>query len=181
MLAIGAALFVGGGFGSSDAYTVDGVENACDLVDPSPLNRWEDQRKTIEHTETPAKGDRGGSLRCLIRNQNFYDVAELSVLVSLSSRAEEGYRTWKNLAQIGTEVVEISGLGQQAYFTSDSDGCHHSADGSCLEYTIGVLDSVLNLQITLLVEVGDGRAINDSEVADVARVYAERMMASLRK
>ncbi|MFI7526477.1 hypothetical protein [Nocardia salmonicida] len=182
MLVIGAALFAGGSLGSSSAYSVDDIDNACDLVDPVPLNRWEDQHDKTEHEETSKFGSADGSLRCLIRNQDFNDVAELVLTASVNAEwAEDNFRTGKNLDQIGAEVVEIPDLGQQAYFRSDSEGCHHSADGSCLEHTIVVRDDDLLLRVRLLVEVGSGRAINDSEVAEVARVYVERAIASLRK
>ncbi|BAD58288.1 hypothetical protein NFA_34400 [Nocardia farcinica IFM 10152] len=179
MAGIGTALVLGNL--STGPYSADGVDNACDLVDPTPLNRWEDQRKTIEHRELPAGGSTGGFLRCKIRNQSD-DVVEFEMSAAMNPRyAEDNYLRAKASSQTSSGVVEVAGLGQQAYFTSDSDRCYTPVDGECLDHTIMVLDHNLTLEVRLLVEVGRGRAINSTEVADVARVYVERIMVALRK
>ncbi|MET8649881.1 hypothetical protein [Nocardia aurea] len=59
--------------------------------------------------------------------------------------------------------------------------CHEPIDGECLNYEIVVRDSNLLLRIGLTIEVGKGRAINDSEAGEVTHVYVERVMTSLRR
>src|SRR5690606_27388176 len=56
VLIVGATLFfVNHQSSGAGPYTTAGVDNACDLVDPTPLDRWEDQREKVENEEVERK------------------------------------------------------------------------------------------------------------------------------
>lgn len=179
-----AAKGLGGGDKSWEGnYAMDKVTDSCKLVDVNILGQWAPNQKDVTHTENqPDSRWGGGSLNCRARNEGTgINDATLSMQADFASKySSPSYKIWKDTATsttgTGRASGPVSGLGEEAYFSSREDA---SSSFNTLDYTIGVLNS--NLSIQLEISVYSKTPIDKSAVAAACEAQARKVMAGLRK
>ncbi|MET7773120.1 hypothetical protein [Nocardia sp. NPDC005366] len=169
---------------SQGDYAMDNVTNSCDLVDTTILDNWAPTAQPSTHTERkPSEGIGGGSLNCRAKNDGTGIIeATLTMDADFAYKysGNTSYDTWKNsdtgTSGTGRSSGAIPGLGEQAYYAArESD----STSFNKLEYTVGVKDSNVSVQIEITVYAKT--SINRSGVAAACEAQARRVLDRLRK
>ncbi|GAB2664225.1 hypothetical protein [Nocardia goodfellowii] len=189
LLIVVAIVRIGGSASSPSAagdYTLAGLRDGCDVVDPSPLEQWAVVRSGIDQTDSPPSTSHGGHFRCTIRNQD-HNVAEVRVQASINAPGgEPSYFENKNSRKqflgTGGVMTDVSGVGEQAFETVDAVDCFMQFAGGCLTYELGLLDSNLSLLVRVKIELGtEGDRIDKDAVAGATRMIAQQVMGELRR
>ncbi|MFD0361978.1 hypothetical protein ACFQZZ_11040 [Nocardia sp. GCM10030253] len=175
---------IGGGDKSwAGDYAIDKVTDSCSLVTPSILARWAPTQKELTHTENqPDSSFGGGSLNCNAKYEGSgINDASMTMDADLESKYGSPYYTiWKDIdtgtSGTGRASGAVSGLGEEAYFASREDS---SSSFNSLDYTIGVLDSNLSVQVEITIY--SKTPIDKAAVAAACEAQARQVMAGLRK
>ncbi|MFQ6327716.1 hypothetical protein ACLMAL_16455 [Nocardia sp. CWNU-33] len=164
-------------------YAMDKVTDSCSLITPSVLARWAPTQKELTHTEDQPDSDYGGgSLNCDAKYEGTsINSASLTMDADFASKyGSPHYNIWKDIdtgtSGTGRSSGAVSGLGEEAYFAYREDT---STSFNSLDYTIGVLDSNLSLQVEI--SIYSKTSIDRSAVAAAAEAQARQVMAGLRK
>ncbi|MEU4344075.1 hypothetical protein AB0H00_22920 [Nocardia sp. NPDC023852] len=202
-MAIG--IFVGGDGGSESAaasatarpgsgpgiYSMNGITNACDLVDPTPLTKWSStHREDPQHQEFPPNTADGGNLYCAIRytspstvvDDATVDEAGISLQAQFTgAEAAPAYDRWKQTdtaaSGAGRASGEVTGIGAQGYWhTSATD------TRSGMTYILGVRDSNISVRVEVAVLRAKGEPpVNRDELDTIAKNQAQQALNGLKK
>ncbi|MGH3659038.1 MAG: hypothetical protein ACRDUA_20495, partial [Micromonosporaceae bacterium] len=176
------------GGGESAKYSADKVSNACDVVDPTVLEKWAaNEDKPPEHREN--KNDYYSSFTCSARYKadgDDYSTASLSLYASVmgedsSSDPKESFarseKSAKGQTGTGRESGDVSGLGEDAYYASYETSSEYS---SSVMYELGVVDGNLTFTIHISAFVGEGEEVTKDDVATVAKEQAEKVLEGFK-
>ncbi|MEU1982964.1 hypothetical protein [Nocardia sp. NPDC019395] len=170
-------------------YSMNGVTNACDLVDPTPLHRWSSTPdQPPYHAENPPSTDSGGDMTCQFSYKSlssdgahYYQVAiELDVEFTAAGAAP-AYDEWKlgdTAAEPGHASGEVTGIGAQGYeATWVTDQEYYGS----MTYVVGVQDSNVSVKVRIPVmrQLGEPQVSLD-ELGAIARNQAQRTLDRLR-
>lgn len=172
-------------------YSMSGITNACDLVDPTPLHRWSSTpRQAPVHQEFPPNNSDGGNLNCAIRytspstvpDDATVDEAGIGLQAQLTGAAAAlAYDRWKQTDTAATgsgrASGEITGIGAQGYWhTATTD----TSNG--MTYIVGVQDSNVSIRVEVAVLRAKGEPpVNRDELATIAENQARRALDGLKK
>lgn len=164
-------------------YTMDGVDNACDLVDPTVIRQWAAVHKETTHTENAPTGDwGGGSLRCRVSNEGSdSDDADLNMDADFDSKyGTPMYETWKksdtSTTGTGYSSGPVSGIGEEAYYAAQE---RPYSSFTSFDYTIGVRDS--NVSVKVEINITASKRIDKQTVDQVAMQQVRKVLSGLRK
>ncbi|WP_328389478.1 hypothetical protein [Nocardia sp. NBC_00416] len=173
-------------------YSMRGVTDACDLVDPTPLTRWASTpRPDPAHEQTPASGN-FGNLQCSVYYDNStgdefpMNTAAMRVWAdvvdgSAARKYDHCTRTTAELADSGSEVTsgEFTGIGTRGYWQFEADNFGGIVDA---EYGVCVLDGGVAVQVQIeLSREKDSPAVGRDELDTVARAQARKVLDGLRQ
>lgn len=172
-------------------YSMSGITNACDLVDPTPLHRWSSTpREAPVHQEFPPNNFDGGNLYCALRYNSpstvpddaTIDEAGIGLQAQITgAAAAPAYDRWKQTDTAATGPGrawgEITGIGAQGYWyiaaTDTSNG---------MTYIVGVQDSNVSVRVEVAVLRAKGEPpVNRDELATIAENQARRALDGLKK
>ncbi|MFD4401507.1 hypothetical protein ACFWPH_01960 [Nocardia sp. NPDC058499] len=174
---------------SPGMYSMNGVANACDLVDPTPLHKWSSTPDQAPyHHETPPSDDDPGRLACQFsyRSQSgdgvHWNQAAIDLQVEFTARgAAPAYDEWKqqDTAGPGVNFGEVTGIGSQGYWhTSTSDTSHTTG----FDYIVGVQDDNVSLRVRVPILRQHGEPVpNADELGMIARDQARRTLDGLKQ
>lgn len=203
VLAVGLLIgfVVGGGMGTNASagesttvppgpgtYSMNGVTNACDLVDTAPLTRWSPTPEHAPaHEETLPTPSSDGLLRCEVdyTSRTGDELAEFSLneagmLVEAEVAAGEpsfGHLCTKP-ARTGVTIGKITGLGSRACWISDVYGDLVQN----ISYTVEVEDGNIGVRVRINLTREQGSPpVSRSELDTVARSQVRRTLDGLRE
>ncbi|MFE7802555.1 hypothetical protein [Nocardia sp. NPDC057440] len=206
VLGIGVAIgmFVGGGGGSESAgasatarqgsgpgtYSMNGITNACDLVDPTALIKWSSTPKdTPNHRETQPSTHDSGSLKCDVGytsstgDKFSMNRARMSVEAEFTDgTAPPFYDHWKHadIATAGPGSVsgEVTGIGSQGYWHSEVTG-NLVAE---MAYVVCVQDGNVSVRVKIALTREKGSpAVSLDELDSIARPQVRSALDGLRE
>lgn len=169
-------------------YSMNGVANACDLIDPTPLLRWSatPDRPPV-HDERPPSADNSGSLSCQLGYQSqsgdgvHWNQAAIDLHVEFTAPgAAPVYDEWKQkdtAPRPGVNSGELTGLGTQAYWhTAVAD----SSSTTGTDYVVGAQDSNVSVRVRIPILRQHGEPpVDSAAVGAIARDQAERVLDGL--
>ncbi|WP_433626343.1 hypothetical protein [Nocardia sp. CA-120079] len=171
-------------------YSMSGITNACDLVDPTPLHRWSSTpREAPVHQEFPPNNSDGGNLYCALRytspstvpDDATVDEAGIGLQAQITGADAPAYDRWKQTDTTATGSGrawgEVTGIGAQGYWhTASTD------TGNGMTYIVGVQDSNVSVRVEVAVLRAKGeRPVNRDELAGIAESQARRALDGLKK
>jgi len=172
-------------------YSMSGITNACEMVDPTPLHRWSSTpREAPQHQEFPPSTSDGGNLYCAIRYTSPSTVPDYATVdeagIGLQAQftgavAAPAYDRWKQTDTAATgsgrASGEITGIGAQGYWhTATTD----TSNG--MTYVVGVQDSNVSVRVEVAVLRAKGEPpVNRDELATIAENQARRALDGLKK
>ncbi|MFI5718020.1 hypothetical protein [Nocardia sp. NPDC051750] len=172
-------------------YSMSGITNACDLVDPTPLHRWSSTPdKPPYHVENPPGTlDRAGDLTCQFTYQtlssddaHYYQVGIELEAEFTATGAAPAYDEWKRGhtadAEPGHASGATTGLGAQGYWaTWVKDQEYYGG----MTYIVGVQDSNVSVKVKIAVlrQLGEPQVSLD-ELGAIARSQAQRALDGLK-
>ncbi|MBF6467337.1 hypothetical protein IU427_19430 [Nocardia beijingensis] len=172
-------------------YSISGITNACDLVDPTPLHRWSSTpREAPQHREFPPNNFDGGNLYCAIRYTSPSTVPDDATVdeagIGLQAQctgpdAAPVYDRWKQTdtgaTGPGRASGEVTGIGAQGYWhTATTD----TSNG--MTYILGAQDSNVSVRVEVAVLRAKGEApVNRADLATIAENQARKALDGLRK
>ncbi|MFQ6396139.1 hypothetical protein ACLMAJ_22030 [Nocardia sp. KC 131] len=201
VLGIGVAIGISiGGDGDSDStarqgagpgtYSINGITNACDLVDPTPLTKWSaTPRDAPNHQETPPSAYDSGGLKCDVgytssTGDEFpMNRARLSVEAEFTDgTAPPFYDHWKHsdtvTAEPGSVSGEVTGIGGQGYW-------HFEVTGNLvaeMAYVVCVQDGNVSVRVKIALTREKGSpAVGRDELDSIARPQVRRALDGLRE
>ncbi|MGO4617173.1 hypothetical protein AB4305_22275 [Nocardia sp. 2YAB30] len=206
VLGIGVALgiFVGSDGGSASAggsatarqgsgpgtYSMNGITNACDLVDPTPLTKWSSTPKGApDHRETRPSTHDSGSLKCDVgytsssTDEFPMNRAGMSVEAEFTDgTAPHFYDHWKHAdtvtAEPGSVSGEVTGIGSQGYWHSEVTGNLVAR----MAYVVCVQDGNVSVRVKIALTREKGSpAVSWDELDSIARPQARRALDGLRE
>ncbi len=173
-------------------YSMSGITNACDLVDPTPLTKWASApRLDPDQEKTPQSGT-FGVLRCSVYYGNSagdrfpMNLAEISVRADVTDgSAARRYDYWKrtaaDLADDGSVVAsgEFTGVGTQGYWQFEADNFGGIVDS---KHFVCVWDGGVAVQVTIdLSREKESPAVDRDELDAVARSQARKILDGLQQ
>ncbi len=172
-------------------YSMGGITNACDLVDPTPLHRWSSTPKEVpQHRERPPNNFDGGNLYCAIRytspstvpDDATVDEAGIGLQAQFTGAdAAPAYDRWKqtdtSATGSGRASGEVTGIGTQGYWhTATTD------TGNGMTYIVAAQDSNVSVRIEVAVLRAKGEPpVNREELATIAENQARKALDGLKK
>lgn len=173
------------------SYSMSGITNACDLVDPVPLHRWSSTpAQPPYHAENPPGTlDGAGDMECQIIYQSLssngvhpYQVGiELEVEFTAAGAAP-AYDEWKHTdtatAEPGHASGDAIGIGVQSYWaTWVKDQEYYGS----MTYVAAVQDSNVSVRVRLPVlrQLGEPQVSLD-ELGAIARDQVQRALDGLK-
>ncbi|WP_157114713.1 hypothetical protein [Nocardia niwae] len=172
-------------------YSISGITNACDLVDPTPLHRWSSTpREAPQHREFPPNDYDGGNLYCAIRytspstipDDATVDEAGISLQAQFTGAdTAPAYDGWQQTDTGSTGARrasgEVTGIGTEGYWhTATTD------TGNAMTYILGVQDSNVSVRVEVAVLRAKGEPpVNREELATIAENQARRALDGVRK
>ncbi|WP_227997526.1 hypothetical protein [Nocardia australiensis] len=170
-------------------YSMNGIANACDLVDPTPLHRWSSTPDQAPyHHETPPSNHDPGSLSCQFSYKSqsgdgvHWNQAAIDLRVEFTAAgAAPAYDEWKqeDTTGPGANSGEVAGIGSRGYWhTATSD----SSNSTGLDYVVGVEDDNvwLRVRIPILRQHGEP-PLNPDELRVIAGNQARQALDGLRR
>ncbi|WP_141692042.1 hypothetical protein [Nocardia brasiliensis] len=172
-------------------YAMSKAANACDLVDPTVLQRWSSTPdQPPSHRETQPSAHDPGSLTCQVSFKSLagdgvqWNQAAIDLRVEFTAAgAAPAYDEWKRkdttTTGSGLDSGDVPGIGARGYWhTAVSD----SSSTTGMDYVVGVQDSNVSVRvrIPLLRQHGEP-PVHLDEVGAVARNQAQRALDALRK
>ncbi|MGK8524956.1 hypothetical protein ACRS6B_27000 [Nocardia asteroides] len=172
-------------------YSISGIADACDLVDPTPLHKWSSTPKGApEHRESPPNTADGGSLSCSIRYTSPSTLPDDATIneAGIGLRAQitgagaaPAYDQWKKTdtgaTGPGRASGEVFGIGAQAYWYIAT-----TETGNGKTYIVGAQDSNVSVRVQVAVLRAKGEPpVNRDELAVIAESQARKALAGLRQ
>ncbi|WP_280507025.1 hypothetical protein [Nocardia flavorosea] len=173
-------------------YSIAAIENACDLVDPTPLTRWASTpRPGPVHEQTRASGD-FGNLQCSLSCQFTYksrsgdgvhwNQAAIDLQVEFTAPGSApAYDQWKREDTTGPGVNsgEVTGIGSRGYWCTATAGTGHT---TALDYIVGVQDDNVSLRVRIPTLSQHGEPVpNADDLGMIARNQARLALDGLQK
>ncbi|WP_181721686.1 hypothetical protein [Nocardia gipuzkoensis] len=172
------------------AYSMNGITNACDLVDPTPLTKWSPTPKGApEHKETRPTAYGSGSLKCDAEytsatvGEFSMNKAAMSVEAEFTNGAAAPfYDHWKH-ADVETPGAEsdsgaVTGIGNQGYWYSEVRG-NLVAN---MTYVVCVQDGNVSVRVRIsLTREKDSPVVRRDELDSIARSQVRRTLDGLRE
>ncbi|BDT99484.1 hypothetical protein IFM12276_25130 [Nocardia sputorum] len=171
-------------------YSMNGIADACDLVDPAPLHKWSSipDRPPFHH-ETPPSADDPGRLSCQFSYKSLagdgvhWNQAGIDLRVEFTTAgAAPAYDDWKRQDTTpgsGSGSGELTGIGAQGYWhTSVSEFSYTTG----MDYLVGVQDSNVSVRVRIPILRQHGEPpVNPDELGAIARNQAKQALDGLRK
>ncbi|MFE7741727.1 hypothetical protein [Nocardia sp. NPDC057455] len=171
-------------------YSMIGIANACDLVDPAPLHKWSSTPdQPPYHHETAPRVDGPGRLSCQFSYKSLagdgvhWNQAAIDLRVEFTAAgAAPAYDDWKRQDATpgsGRSSGEVTGIGAQGYWhTAVSDFSYTTG----MDYLVGVQDSNVSVRVRIPILRQHGEpSVNLDELGAIARIQAQRALDGLRK
>lgn len=171
-------------------YSMSGIANACDLVDPAPLLQWSSTPdQPPSHHETPPSVYTPGRLSCqfsyksLARDGVHWNQAAVDLSVEFTAAgAAPTYDDWKRqdtTPGAGSSSGEMTEIGAHGYWrTAVSESSHTTG----MDYLVGVQDSNVSVRVRIPILRQRGEpSVNLDELGAVARNQARQALDGLRK
>ncbi|MGY1898702.1 hypothetical protein [Nocardia gipuzkoensis] len=172
------------------AYSMNGITNACDLVDPTPLTKWSPTPKGApEHKETRPTAYGSGSLKCDAEytsatvGEFSMNKAAMSVEAEFTNGAAAPfYDHWKHddVETPGAELDSgaVTGIGDQGYWYSEVRG-NLVAN---MTYVVCVQDGNVSVRVRIsLTREKDSPVVRRDELDSIARSQVRRTLDGLRE
>jgi hypothetical protein len=170
-------------------YSLNGITNACDLVDPTPLTRWASTPTgTPEHQETrPAASDSGG-LKCDVgyANSTTDEYSMNNARMSVEAEFTDGsappfYDHWKHADTVtrgaGAVFGAATGIGSQGYWYSAATG-NLVTD---MVYVVCVQDGNVSVRVQISLTREEGSpAVSRDDLDPIASAQVRRALDGLR-
>ncbi|MFI5718019.1 hypothetical protein [Nocardia sp. NPDC051750] len=165
-----------------------GIDNACDLVDPTPLTRWSPTPEHAPvHEETLPSGYSNGLLSCEVSYTSRTDdvLAEFSMNEAgmlVEAEIAAGTPSFGHLctkpASTGVTIGEITGLGTRACWISDEFGDLVEN----IYYTVEVVDGNVGVRVRINLTREQGSPpVSRDEIDRVARSQVRRTLDGLHQ
>ena len=170
-------------------YSMNGIADACDLVDPTPLHQWSSTPdRAPYHHETPPSDDDPGSLSCQFTYKSqsadgvHWNQAAIDLQVEFTAAGSApAYDQWKQEDTTGPDSLsgEVTGIGSQGYWhTAMVD----STDTTGLDYVVGVQDDNVSLRVRIPILRQHGEPLtNPDELGVIARNQARQTLDGLKR
>lgn len=171
---------------TAPAYSMNGISDACDLVDPAPLTTWSPiPAGPPQNREVRPGVDGAGSLACGLRytSDNPLNRAEILVDVDFTTGdAPPSYDHWKrgDTAKTGEGVESgpITGIGTEGYWHSETLG-NLVTD---TRYVLAVLDGNVSVRVRLNVSRDkDSSQVHRAELQSIAEAQARKALTGLKQ
>ncbi|WP_159080504.1 hypothetical protein [Nocardia suismassiliense] len=168
---------------------MNGISNACDLVDPTPLHKWSSTPdQPPYHHETAPSARAPGRLSCqfsyksLAGDGTHWNQAAIDLSVEFTATgADPAYNQWKHKDTngSGSNFGDITGIGAQGYWhTVVSDSSHTMGT----DYVVGVQDSNVSVRVRIPILRQHGEPSLDMDaLGTIARNQAQRALEGLKK
>lgn len=198
LIVVGAVLFVillicgiggialvnsdSGSEGTDGDYSMEGVTNACDLVDASVLDQWATTLDETTHQENAPESYGGGSLNCQVSKEGTdSNSARLAFDAAFDSEyGSYGYDDWKksDTATTGTDYSSgaVTGLGDDAYYSSQITDY---SSFQTLDYTVAAKAGNVSVKVNLYITY-DG-VVDRSTVDRICKDQVRKALDELRK
>lgn len=167
-------------------YSMTGISDACDLVDPTPLTKWSPTPYgQPQHKETPPSAYYAGSLLCQIDYTTAGDPLDgANVILDVeftNGSAPSSYANWKRgyAAKTGPGVTSgpVTGIGAQGFWHSEVYGDLVIAT----RYALCVQDDNVSVRIRLDFSRQQGVAPVDRNVLEpIAEAEARKALNGLK-
>lgn len=170
---------------AAPGYSMDRVGNACDLVDPAPLQKWSPTLTgPPKHEEARPSRTSAGSLSCQMRysSGNVLDTAEVILDVNFTNgTAPSFYDNWKrgNAAKTGEGKASgpITGIGSEGFWHSEVYG----ELVANTRYVLCVLDGNVSVRVRLnFSRSRDVAQVHRTEVQPIAEAQARKALSGLK-
>ncbi|MGW4396156.1 hypothetical protein ACWEHA_12775 [Amycolatopsis nivea] len=167
-------------------YSMSGISNACDLLDPKPLAKWSATPTPPVHRERQPSDGYGGDLSCSLRytsTSKTDDVttneAGIAVRAAFASADRPpAYEQWNTKPSQGWTSGTIAGLGTRNYWRAGST----TEPGPGASYIVGVEDSNVTVEIQVAVHRAAGEApLKMDELSSIAQTQTRAVLARLKK
>ncbi|MBB1156843.1 MULTISPECIES: hypothetical protein [Amycolatopsis] len=170
---------------AAPGYSMDHVGNACDLVDPAPLQKWSPTPKgPPKHEEVRPSEHDAGSLNCEMRytGSDTLNTAEILLDVDFTEgTAPSSYSNWKRgtLAKTGEGKASgsITGVGTEGFW-------HSEVYGDLVANTRYVLCAVdANVSVRVRLNFSRTREVaqmHRTEVQPIAEAQARKVLNGLK-
>ncbi|MFI6041871.1 hypothetical protein ACIA8C_09565 [Nocardia sp. NPDC051321] len=172
------------------SYAMNGISDACDLVDPAAVQKWSSTPdKPPAHYENPPSTYDPGSLSCQFSYKSpssdgvHWNQAAIDLKVEFTAAgAAPAYDGWKRkdtTSSAGADSGDVTGIGTQGYWhTVVSDSSYTTG----MDYVVGVQDSNVSLRVRIPVLRQHGEPpIRLEELATIARNQAAQALDRLQK
>ncbi|WP_280415367.1 hypothetical protein [Nocardia carnea] len=170
-------------------YSMNGIGNACDLVDPTPLHKWSSTPDQAPyHHETPPSGDDPGRLSCQFTYKSqsgdgvHWNQAAIDLQVEFTAPgAAPAYDEWKqeDTTGPGGNSGEVTGIGSRGYWHTATEDTSHTIG---LDYIVGVQDDNVSLRVRIPILRQLGEPVpNTDELGVIARDQARQTLDGLKQ
>ncbi|WP_227997509.1 hypothetical protein [Nocardia australiensis] len=171
-------------------YSMSGITNACDLVDPTPLHQWSSTPdKAPFHAEYPPSTRGAGELTCQFtykslssNNTHYYQVAIDVDVEFTAAGADPAYDEWKPAdtatGKPGRDSGDVTGIGTQGYWASwVTDAEYYGA----MTYLVAVQDSNASVRVSIPImrQLGEPQVTPD-QLDAIARAQVQRILDGLK-
>jgi hypothetical protein len=165
---------------------MDGVSDACDLVDPAPLTTWSPiPADPSRHREVRPGVNGAGSLECRFRysGDNPLDTAEVLLDVDFTTGdAPPSYDDWKRgdaaKTGAGAESGPITGIGTEGYWHAETSGDLVTTT----RYVPAVLDGNVSVRVRLNVSRDeDSPQVDRADLEAIAEAQARKALTGLKQ
>jgi hypothetical protein len=171
-------------------YSMNGIADACDLVDPAPLHKWSStpDQPPYHHEAPPSAYDTGRlscqfSYKSLASDDVHWNQAAIDLRVEFTTAgAAPAYNDWKRqdtTTGSGADSGEITGIGAQGYWHSAVSDSSYTTG---MDYVVGVQDSNVSVRVRIPILRQHGEpSVDLDELGTIARNQAQRALDGLRK
>ncbi|WP_280425155.1 hypothetical protein [Nocardia carnea] len=174
---------------AAGTYSMNGITDACDLVDPTPLHKWSSTPdRAPYHHETPPSDDDPGSLSCQFSYKSqsgdgvHWNQAAIDLQVEFTATgAAPAYDEWKTEDTTGPGVHsgEVTGIGSQGYWHTATGNTTHTTG---LDYVVCVQDDNVSLRVRIPILRQHGESLpSPDELGVIARNQARQALDGLKR
>ncbi|MGW7532113.1 hypothetical protein [Amycolatopsis sp. NPDC054798] len=167
-------------------YSMSGISNACDLLDPKPLAKWSSTPIPPVRRETQPSGGYGGGLSCSLRytsTSKTDDVATNEAGIALRAEFASAdrppvYDQWNTRPSQGWTAGTIAGLGTRNYWRAGAV----TEPGPRASYIVGVEDSNVTVEIQVAVYRAPGEApLKMDDLSSIVQAQTRAVLDRLKK
>lgn len=168
-------------------YSMSGIDNACDLLDPRPLTKWSSTPTPPVHREDPPSGGYGGGLTCDLKYTSTSptdgvttDEAGIGFQAEFTSAGEPPeYDKWDNTGlQPGWSTGTIPGLGARNYWR----GIAATDPAPGASYIVRVQDSNVSVEVQVAVHRAPGEGpLKLDDLSAIAQSQARAVLDRLKQ